>query len=101
MVTSSHTCCFKTISTGLRQTEPRSELETIDINREYLSKNELEVIVMGPGTTWLDTGTHDALIDASIYLHMIQAIRGLKISCPEEIFLRKHWISDDQICSLC
>ena len=56
---------------------------------------------MGRGTTWLDTGTHDALIDASTYLHMIQARQGLKISCPEEISWRKHWISDDQIGSLC
>ena len=76
---------------------PRGELEITDINREYLSKNELEVIVMGRGTTWLDTGTHDALIDASTYVHMIQARQGLKISCPEEISWRKHWISDDQI----
>ena len=75
----------------------RGELEITDINREYLSRNELEVIVMGRGTTWLDAGTHDSLIDASNYVHMIQSRQGLLISCPEEIAWRNHWISDDQL----
>jgi glucose-1-phosphate thymidylyltransferase len=75
----------------------RGELEITDVNRRYLELGELEVVVMGRGHAWLDTGTHDALIDASVYVQTLEKRQGLKICCPEEIAYRMGYISAPQL----
>lgn len=75
----------------------RGELEITDLNRLYLEKGLLKVKLMGRGHTWLDTGTHESLLEASMFVHTIQARQGLKIACLEEIAYRKNWISDSQL----
>jgi len=75
----------------------RGELEITDVNRVYLERNQLDVQVMGRGDAWLDTGTHDSLLEAGQFIQSLEKRQGLKISCPEEIVWRNGWIDDAQL----
>ena len=79
------------------QPSPRGELEITDVNRVYLAQGKLEVSVMGRGMAWLDTGTHESLLEASQFIQTIEKRQGLKIACPEEIAYRMGYISAQQI----
>lgn len=79
---------------------PRGELEITDINQLYLDAGSLQVEVMGRGTAWLDTGTHDALIDAAQFVQIIEHRQGLKICCPEEIAYKNGYIDSDAVATL-
>ncbi len=75
----------------------RSELEITDLNRLYLEDKKLKVEIFGRGIAWLDTGTHDSLIEASQYVQVVENRQGLKIACLEEIAFRKKWITESDI----
>lgn len=78
----------------------RGELEITDINRIYLQQGELRVDLLGRGFAWLDTGTHDSLLQASDYVQTVEERQGLKIACIEEIAFRKGWISEEDVLAL-
>ncbi|PKI20750.1 glucose-1-phosphate thymidylyltransferase RfbA [Pseudomonas monteilii] len=82
-----------------RQLKPsaRGELEITDLNNLYLQQQQLQVEIMGRGYAWLDTGTHDSLLDASQYIATMERRQGLKVACPEEICYRAGWINAEQI----
>jgi glucose-1-phosphate thymidylyltransferase len=79
---------------------PRGELEITDLNQLYLDQGQLSVELMGRGHAWLDTGTHDSLLEASQFIATVEKRQGLKIACPEEIAFHNQWINREQLAEL-
>jgi glucose-1-phosphate thymidylyltransferase len=84
------------VAEGLKPS-PRGELEITDVNRWYLERGQLRTEVLGRGMAWLDTGTHDSLLDASNFIQTIEQRQGLKVACPEEIAFRLGYITETQM----
>jgi len=78
----------------------RGELEITDVNKRYLEQGELNVEIMGRGFAWLDTGTHDSLLEAASYIATLKKRQGLQVACPEEIAYRQGWISAEDLLKL-
>src|SRR5579864_4727771 len=87
------------IAEGLRPS-PRGELEITDVNRWYLERGQLKTEVLGRGIAWLDTGTHDSLLEAATFISTIEHRQGLKVACPEEIVYRLGYINEEQLKAL-
>jgi glucose-1-phosphate thymidylyltransferase len=87
------------IAAGIRPSA-RGELEITDVNAHYLRQGNLNVEIMGRGYAWLDTGTHDSLLDAGQFISTIEKRQGLKVACPEEIAFRSGWIDAEQLARL-
>ena len=79
---------------------PRGELEITDVNNAYLKRGMLDVQMMARGMAWLDTGTHDSLMEAAHFIQTLEKRQGLKVGCPEEIAWRLGWIGDEQLQAL-
>ena len=101
-------CCYRfilydnevvKIANSLKPSK-RGELEITDINKEYLSRKKIKVKILGRGYAWLDTGTHDSLINASVFIKTIEERQGLKIGCIEEIAYRMGFIDKRQLYKL-
>ncbi|WMS45360.1 glucose-1-phosphate thymidylyltransferase RfbA (plasmid) [Acuticoccus sp. MNP-M23] len=78
----------------------RGELEITDVNRAYLERGDLNAETMGRGYAWFDTGTHDSLVDAAMYIRALEQRQGLRIACPEEIAWRQGWLGDEALAAL-
>jgi glucose-1-phosphate thymidylyltransferase len=76
---------------------PRGELEITDVNKEYLRRGQLKVEILGRGFAWLDTGTHDSILAASLFVQTIEQRQGFKIACLEEIAFQNKWIDEKSL----